>query len=40
MINLTAIYYQPGEGEAFDEEYYVKAHLPFVKKNVSGIVGT
>ena len=40
MINLMAIYYQPDEGEAFDEEYYVKKHLPFVKKTLPGVVGT
>ena len=35
-----AIYYQPQEGEKFDEEYYVKKHLPFVKKTLPGIVRT
>ena len=39
MIQLMAIYYQPQEGEKFDEEYYVKKHLPFVKKTLPGIVG-
>ena len=40
MIKLMAIYYQPQEGEAFDEEYYVKKHLPLVKRTLPGVVGT
>jgi len=40
MIKLMAIYYQPQEGEKFDEQYYVKKHLPFVKETLPGIVGT
>lgn len=38
MIELLAIYYQPQEGERFDEEYYTKKHLPFVKEALPGIV--
>jgi uncharacterized protein (TIGR02118 family) len=38
MIKLMAIYYQPQEGERFDEEYYVKKHMPFAKKMLPGIV--
>jgi uncharacterized protein (TIGR02118 family) len=40
MIKLMAIYYQPEEGETFDEEYYKQKHLPFVKENLPGVVGT
>ena len=40
MIKLMAIYYQPQEGEKFDEAYYTKKHLPFAKKTLPGIVGT
>ena len=40
MFKLMAIYYQPEAGERFDEEYYVKKHLPMVKKTLPGIVST
>ena len=40
MIKLMAIYYQPQEGEKFDEEYYVKKHIPLAKKTLPGIVAT
>ena len=38
MFKLVGIYYQPGHGEKFDEEYYKTKHMPMVKELFPEIV--
>jgi uncharacterized protein (TIGR02118 family) len=39
MVKMVGIYYQPGTGEKFDEEYYKTKHMPMVKELFPEIVG-